>query len=395
LHKSAIYYKQQIPEVFCLFEDSVEGKKTGLYDIHVRLSAQIVSFGGYLMPLKYTSIMEEHRRVRQSVGVFDVSHMGEFTVSGAGALEFVNRFTTNDVASLGLCQVQYSAMLYDHGGIVDDLLVYRMPDRPGASDARFMLVVNAANLDKDFQWIHDHCPSGVELKDISDEITLLAVQGPDSLKVVKKLTSLNLDEIKYYWCAEGTIAGVPGIISRTGYTGEVGWELYVDRKYSETLWNAVMAAGKEFGIGPVGLGARDTLRLEMKYCLYGNDITKDTNPLEAGLGWITKLGKGDFIGRDALLKAKEAGLSRKLIGFELLEKAFPRPHYPILKDGKKVGEVTSGTMSPMLDKGIGLGYVPVELSKIGTEITVDIRGKHMLAVVAKTPFCKDTSLAKQ
>jgi len=366
----------------------VESKKTGLYDIHVNLGAQIVNFGGFLMPLKYTSILEEHRRVRKSVGVFDVSHMGEFTVSGAGAQDFINRLTTNDVAGLGLYQVQYSAMLYDSGGIVDDLLVYRLPDR-------FMLVVNAANLDNDFQWIKDHCPSDVELKDISDEITLLAVQGPDSLKVIKKLTSVNLDDIKYYWCVDGTIAGVPGIISRTGYTGEVGWEIYVHRNHSETLWNAVMEAGKESGIGPVGLGARDTLRLEMKYCLYGNDINKDTNPLEAGLGWITKLDKGDFIGREVLLKVKETGVTRRLIGFELLDQAFPRPHYSILKDGQKIGEVTSGTVSPSLDKGIGLGYVPVAYSKVGTEIVVDIRGKQVPAVIVKTPFCKDTSLAKQ
>jgi aminomethyltransferase len=369
-------------------EGAVDGKKTGLYDIHVRMGAQIVNFGGYLMPLKYTSILEEHRRVRKSVGVFDVSHMGEFIISGAGVDKFVNWMTTNDVASLGMHQVQYSAMLYDNGGIVDDLLVYRLPDR-------YMLVVNAANLDKDFQWIQDHCPQDVNLTDISDDTTLLAVQGPDSNKVVEKLTDVNLNNIKYYWCAEGTIAGVPGIISRTGYTGEIGWELYVDRKYSETLWIAVMDAGQPFGIGPVGLGARDTLRLEMKYCLYGNDISKDTNPLEAGLGWITKLEKGDFIGREAVQKVKDEGVGRRLVSIELNDRAFPRPHYPIVKDAQKVGEVTSGTMSPMLDRGICLGYVAKDFTKVGTELAVQVRGKDVPAVVVKPPFYKDSSLSKQ
>jgi len=366
----------------------VEGKKTGLHEVHVSLGAQIVSFGGYLMPLKYTSILEEHRRVRQSVGVFDVSHMGEFEVSGHGALDFVNRMTVNDVASLGLYQVQYSAMLYDHGGIVDDLLVYRLPDK-------YMLVVNAANLDKDYHWLQDHCPKDVELKNVSDDITLLAVQGPQSNQVVEKLTNVNLNNINYYWCAEGTIAGVPGIISRTGYTGEIGWELYVDRQYSEPLWNAVMTAGKDYGIGPVGLGARDTLRLEMKYCLYGNDISQDTNPLEAGLAWITKLEKGYFVGRDAVQNVKEQGVSRRLVAMELLEKAFPRPHYPIIKNGETVGDVTSGTVSPMLEKGICLGYVAKDYTKVGTELAVQIRGKDVPAVVVKPPFYKDSSLSKQ
>lgn len=369
-------------------EGCVEGKKTGLYDVHVGLGAQIVSFGGYLMPLKYTSILEEHRRVRRSVGVFDVSHMGEFIVSGPGAQDFVNRMTVNDVASLGIYQVQYSAMLYDHGGIVDDLLVYRLPDR-------YMLVVNAANLDKDFRWLQDHCPNQVELKNVSDDITLLAVQGPCSDHVVEKLTDVNLNNINYYWCAEGTIAGVPSIISRTGYTGEIGWELYVDRKHSESLWNAVMTAGKDYEIGPVGLGARDTLRLEMKYCLYGNDISQDTNPLEAGLAWITKLEKGDFIGRDAVQKVKDQGVTRRLVGMELLEKAFPRPHYPIIKNGETVGDITSGTVSPMLEKGICLGYVAADYTKVGTELAVQIRGKDVPAVVIKPPFYKDSSLSKK
>jgi aminomethyltransferase len=365
----------------------MEPKKTGLYHVHVRLGAQIVNFGGFLMPLKYTSIFDEHRLIRKSVGVFDVSHMGEFVVSGGGAEQFLNYITTNDVASLETFQIQYSTMLYDDGGIVDDLLVYRMPDR-------FMLVVNAANVDKDFQWVHHLCPADAEVKDVSDQTTLLAVQGPNADGVVQQLTDVNLKEINYYWFAEGTIGGVSGIISRTGYTGEIGWELYVDRGDSEALWDAVMDAGREFGIGPVGLGARDTLRLEMKYCLYGNDITKDTNPLEAGLGWITKRDKGDFIGRDAVVKAKEEGLKRKLVAFELAEKAFPRPHYPIQKNGQTVGEVTSGTISPSLDKGIALGYVPTEYSKVGTELSVQIRGKAVPAVIIKPPFYKRSSLSK-
>lgn len=365
----------------------VQGKKTGLYDIHIKLGAQIVNFGGYLMPLKYTSIRDEHRRVRNTVGVFDVSHMGEFVVSGEGALEFLNWITTNDVAGLEPYQVQYSTMLYDHGGIVDDLLVYRLPDR-------FMLVVNAANLDKDFQWISDHCPDGVTLKDISDDITLLAIQGPKAGLVVQKITDIDLDEVPYYWCTEGTVGGVPGILSRTGYTGEIGWELYVGREYSEQLWHAVMEAGAEFDIEPVGLGARDSLRLEMKYCLYGNDISQDTNPLEAGLGWVTKLDKGDFIGHDPVAKVKEEGVTRRLVAFELMDQGFPRPHYQIVKDGESVGEVTSGTMSPSLDKGIGLGYVVRPHTKAGTEIAIQIRGKDVPAVIIKPPFYKDSSLAK-
>ncbi len=365
----------------------MQGKKTGLYDIHVKLGAQIVNFGGFLMPLKYKSIREEHRRVRNTVGVFDVSHMGEFVVSGEGALEFLNRITTNDVAGLENYQVQYSTMLYEHGGIVDDLLVYRLPDR-------FMLVPNAANLDKDFQWISDHSPDGVTLKDVSDETTLLAVQGPNSNQVMQQLTDTDLDRVPYYWCREGTVGGVPGILSRTGYTGEVGWELYVGREYSEQLWNAVMEAGSEFDIEPVGLGARDSLRLEMKYCLYGNDINQDTNPLEAGLGWVIRQNKGDFIGRESIVRMKEEGVQRRLVAFELKEKGFPRPHYPILKDGETVGEVTSGTMSPSLDKGIGLGYVARPHTKAGTEITIQIRGKDVPAVIIKPPFYKNSSLAK-
>ncbi len=357
----------------------MEPKKTALYDIHKKLGAKIVEFGGFLMPIQYTSIIQEHKRVRTTVGLFDVSHMGEFFFSGEKALDFLNYVTINNVAKLVDYQAQYSAMCTESGGIVDDLIVYRYPDH-------FMMVVNASNTEKDWNWIQKHLWKEVRVENRSDAITLLAVQGPKSLETLQKLTSVDLGSIKFYHFAEGELANVRMTISRTGYTGELGFELYFDRAFSEKIWNAVMEAGREFNIEPIGLGARDTLRLEMKYCLYGNDIDETTNPLEAGLGWITKLNKGDFIGREALLRVKEESLKRKLIGFKMQGRAFPRHGYAIFKEEQKVGHVTSGTFSPMLQVGIGMGYVPVELSEVGTPISIEIRRKKEPAVVCETPF---------
>jgi len=357
----------------------VEPKKTALYDVHKKLGAKIVEFGGFLMPIQYSSIIREHKRVRTTVGMFDVSHMGEFIFKGERALDFLNYMTINDVAKLVDYQAQYSAMCYDDGGMVDDLLVYRYPDH-------FMMVVNASNTEKDWNWIVQHKQEGVEMENISDSITLLAVQGKKCLPTLQKLTDVDLSAIKFYHFVEGVLAGVPMTVSRTGYTGELGFELYFDRKYSVSVWDAVMDAGREFDIEPIGLGARDTLRLEMKYCLYGNDIDQTTNPLEADLGWITKLRKGNFIGRDALLKVKEEGIQRKLVGFKMKSRSFPRHGYRIFKDEKQIGHVTSGTVSPMLSVGIGMGYVSFEQAAVGTPIDIEIRNKMEPAVVCETPF---------
>ena len=357
----------------------MELKKTGFYDIHVALQAKMVPFAGYIMPIQYTSIIDEHKLVRTQAGLFDVSHMGEFIVRGKDAEAFLQKLTVNDVSALQVNQVQYSAMCYDDGGIVDDLLVYRFEDH-------YMMIVNAANLDKDWQWSQDHLFGDVKMENISDDMSLLALQGPAADAILAKLTDLPLAEIPFYWTLPGKVDGVEMIVSRTGYTGEPGFELCFPVKYSEQIWNALMKAGKAEGLGPVGLGARDTLRMEMKYCLYGNDIDKTTHPLEAGLGWITKLEAGDFIGRDAILKAREQGLTRRLVGFEMTDKAFPRHDYKIVAEGKEIGHVTSGTFSPMLEKGIGIGYVKKSHAGLGSKIKVLIRNKELEATVVKTPF---------
>jgi len=356
-----------------------EPKKTALYDVHKNLGAKIVDFAGYYMPVFYTSIIEEHLKVRSSVGVFDVSHMGEIDFLGDKALDYIQKLTINDASKLDVYQIQYSAMCYPDGGIVDDLLVYRFPDK-------YMMVVNAANLDKDYKWIVDNKIEGAETKNISDDITLLAVQGPKSLDTLQKLTDINLSDMKYYWFTEGKLAGVDMMISRTGYTGELGFELGLPREHSETVWNKVFEAGKEFDIAPIGLGARDTLRLEKKMALYGNDIDQTTNPIEAGLGWITKPDKGDFIGKEAILKVKEEGIKRKLVAFVIEGKAFPRHGYKIYKNDTVIGHVTSGTVSPSLQKGIGLGYVPKEHSKVGEKILIGIRKDKVQAEIIKPPF---------
>lgn len=360
-------------------------KRTAFYDIHCALGAKMVAFAGFAMPVHYaTGIVEEHKRVRNAVGVFDVSHMGEVEVYGPDALAFVQKVTVNDAAKLTPGRVQYSAMCYDDGGIVDDLLVYCLEPQ------RYMLVINAANIEKDVAWVNKHRSGNVTLDNRSDAISLLAVQGPASRSVLQKLTSLDLSTLPYYHCTTGELAGVPMLISRTGYTGELGYELYFSSDVStgKKVWDAIMEAGKDFAITPVGLGARDTLRLEMGFCLYGNDIDQSTHPLEAGLGWITKLDKGEFFGRAALVKAKAEGLKRRLVGFTLSDKAFPRHGYSIHANGKKIGDVTSGTFSPVLERGIGMGYVAIEYAQAGTTLVVNARGKDVPAVVTTLPFVK-------
>lgn len=359
-------------------------KCTALNETHKKLGAKMVPFAGFEMPVYYKGIVAEHNAVRESIGMFDVSHMGEVFVEGPNALDFVQKITVNDASRLTQGQAQYSAMCKPDGGIVDDLLVYKM------GDERYLLVINGANIDKDFAWMRENAIDGAELTNASDDYTLLAVQGPRALDTLRKLTDTNLEEIEFYHFTEGELAGVPMIISRTGYTGELGFELYFssDRQTSENVWNAVMEAGAEFGIEPVGLGARDTLRMEMGYCLYGNDITEETNTIEAGLGWITKLDKGEFNGRDALVKAKEENPARKLIAFKLEERGIPRQGYEISADGNRIGTVTSGTMSPSLGVGIGMGYVARDYAKSGTPISIVIRDKEIPASVQKMPLLK-------
>ncbi len=358
-------------------------KKTKFYSVHEKLNAKIVEFAGYQMPIQYSSIIAEHKSVRNSVGVFDVSHMGEIFISGEKALEFVNYITVNDASILIDGRVQYSAMCYEDGGIVDDLLVYRI------NQNKFMLVVNASNKDKDFEWMKKNNIFNVDIIDESDEYYLLAVQGPNSKATIQKICDKNLD-LEYYHFFFAKVAGIDMLVSRTGYTGELGYELYFkgDEITAEKIWNELFNAGKEFNIQPVGLGARDSLRLEMGFCLYGNDIDQTTNPIEAGLGWITKLKKENFIGKDVLVKTKENGPKRKLVGLISSEKSFPRHGYDLSVNGNKVGVITSGTVSPVLEKAIALGYVESEFSKEGTQVNFLIRGKEIPAFVTKLPFIK-------
>lgn len=356
-------------------------KKTTLFDIHEKLGAKMMPFAGYFMPIQYSGIVDEHLKVRESVGMFDVSHMGEFRVRGEKAEAFLNNLTVNDVTKLTPGKAHYSIMLYPEGGIVDDLLIYKI------ADDHFYMVVNASNMEKDFNWAKDHLLEGVTLENESDATGLLAVQGPNSVKTLQKLTDVNLDELPQFSFAEGKLAGKQMLISATGYTGERGFELYLKAEDAPHVWNEVMKAGEEFGILPIGLGARDTLRMEKKMSLYGNDIDQDTNPLEAGLGWVTKLDGDDFIGKDVLLKVKAEKPSRKLIAFKMVDKGIPRHHYKILsEDENDIGYVTSGTHSPSLGIGIGLGYVNVPFHKTGTKILIQTKRKNLLAEIVKPPL---------
>ncbi len=356
-------------------------KQIPLAQVHEKLGAKMVPFAGFNMPVRYSSDLEEHMTVRNGVGVFDVSHMGEFEVKGPQALDLIQRVTSNDAAKLIDGQAQYSCLPNDKGGVVDDLIVYKIKDED------YVLVVNAGNIDKDWNWISKYNTKGAEMKNVSDETCLFAVQGPKAVEVLQKLTATDLSQIKYYHFALGDFAGAKNVcMSNTGYTGAGGFEIYVHKDEAEKVWNAIFEAGKEFDIKPIGLGARDTLRLEMGFCLYGNDIDDTTSPLEAGLGWITKFTK-EFTNSENIKKQKEAGVSKKLVGFKMIDKGFPRHDYQI-KDasGNSIGKVTSGTISPVLGIGVGLGYVTIENSKPDTEIFIDVRGKALKAVVSKTPL---------
>lgn len=358
-------------------------KRTPLYNKHVEAGAKIVPFAGYDMPVSYTGINAEHEAVRTAVGMFDVSHMGEFIVKGPGALELIQRVTSNDASKLFDGKVQYSCLPNSNGGIIDDLLVYRM------SEEEYMLVVNASNIDKDWDWIVSQNTGGVELKNISDKTALLAVQGPKATAALQKLTDVDLASLEYYSFVRGTMAGFENvIISATGYTGAGGFELYIKNENAEALWDAVMEAGKEFGIAYAGLGCRDTLRLEMGFCLYGNDIDDTTSPIEAGLGWITKFTK-EFTASDIIQGHKTNGTSRKLVGFTLEERAIPRHDYEVCDaEGRVIGKVTSGTQSPSLKTPIGMAYVETAFSKIDSEIYIKVREKLSKAKVVKLPFYK-------
>src|SRR5665213_679475 len=360
-----------------------ELKATALTDVHVKLGAKMVPFAGYNMPVQYVGINAEHETVRNGVGVFDVSHMGEFILKGENALDLIQRVTSNDASKLADGKVQYSCLPNETGGIVDDLLVYRIDERT------YMLVVNASNIEKDWNWINKYNDKKVEMHDISDQTTLLAVQGPKASAALQKLTAINLSEMQYYTFKKGTFDGVDNVlISATGYTGAGGFEIYVENKYAHQIWDDIFKAGEEFGIKPIGLGARDTLRLEMGFCLYGNDIDDTTSPIEAGLGWITKFTK-EFTNKAELLAQKEKGVAKKLIGFEMIDRGIPRHDYEIIDAaGNIIGKVTSGTQSPSLNKAIGIGYVQTVFSKPDSEIFIKIRDKAIKAKVVKTPFYK-------
>ncbi len=347
----------------------------------------MVPFAGFLMPVHYGSINDEHRAVRERAGLFDVSHMGELVFSGPRASDCLQRVTVNDVTALDVDQAQYSAMVNMEGGIVDDCVVCRV-----ARD-RYLMVVNATNIEKDKEHIRRHAPHA-ELRDESESTSLLALQGPRAGEILRAVVDVDLAEIAFYRTRDSEVAGVPAIVSRTGYTGEDGFELFFERAASEAVWEALMEAGRDFGLEPCGLGARDTLRLEMKYALYGNDIDESTNPFEAGLGWIVKLDKGEFVGREALAAIRERGPTRKLVGFRLLERGVPRPGYPVRLDGASVGDVRSGTMSPSLGYGIGTSYLPADRSSPGTRLEVEVRGRGVPAEVVKTPFYTDGSLKR-
>jgi aminomethyltransferase len=363
-------------------------KRTPLFAVHAELGAKLVPFAGFEMPVQYpTGITAEHHAVRRTAGLFDVSHMGEFFVSGPQALDLVQRISVNDASKLDVGQAQYSAMCLETGGIVDDLLVYRFADR-------YMLVVNAANLDKDLAWIRSHAEGlDVEVRDASEDTALLAIQGPGAREILRPLVDVDLDGIRYYRFQEGSVVGSPAVISATGYTGEDGFELYVPTEAAVPLWRRLLEAGSD-RVVPAGLGARDSLRLEMGYPLYGNDLDDRHTVLEAGLGWITKLDKGAFIGREALQAQKAQGIEQRLVGLRIDERGFPRPGYPVRSGGEEVGQLTSGTVSPSLGHGIALGYVPTALAAEGTTLEVDARGRMLEATVVRPPFYREGSIRR-
>ena len=366
-----------------------ELKRTPLWEEHHSAGAKLVPFAGYDMPVQYRSgIIAEHQSVRKFAGLFDVSHMGEIEITGPQALELVQYVTTNDASKLEYGQAQYSVMCREDGGAIDDCIVYRMKDR-------YMIVVNASNRVKDRDWMYHHAQRfDCEVTDRSDDIALIALQGPRAQQILSKLTSTNLDAIRYYHFDEGEVAEAPSIISRTGYTGEDGFELYLKAEDATKVWRRLLEVGAADGLTPAGLGARDSLRLEMGYALYGNDIDEKKTPLEAGLGWVTKLDKGDFIGAEALRTLKEKGVRQRLIGFQLKEKGFPRHGYEVRANGQGTGEVTSGTVSPSLEHGVGLAYVSTESSKVGTPLEIVVRDKTIKAEVVRPPFYKNGTVRK-
>jgi glycine cleavage system T protein (aminomethyltransferase) len=358
-------------------------KRTPLYDAHVRAGARMVEFGGWEMPVQYRGIIEEHRTVRAAVGLFDVSHMGEFEIEGADALATLQALTTNDVAGLEIGHVQYSLLCYADGGVVDDLTVYRLgPDH-------YMLTVNASNIAKDWAWVTSRSAAQerrARWRDVSAQTGLIAVQGPHAERLLGRVADEDVTRIGYYRFARGKLAGVSAILSRTGYTGEDGFEVYAAAGDTPRVWTALLDAGRADGVTPIGLGARDTLRLEMRYALYGNDIDETTNPLEAGLGWVVKPAKGEFIGRDAIEKVRAAGVTRRLVGLQMADRSVARHGYPLVKDGARVGVVTSGSYGPSVDRSIAMAYVATAHAAVGTDLDVEIRAQGRPARVVKTPF---------
>lgn len=361
----------------------MEIKKTSLTKIHESLGAKMIPFAGYSMPLQYNGVIAEHQNVRENVGVFDVSHMGEFIVRGPGSIDLVQKITSNDASSLLIGKVQYSCFPNINGGIVDDLLVYRL------NELTYMLVVNASNIEKDWNWLVQHNTDCVDIENISDQTSLLAIQGPKASQAIQSLTDISLSDMKYYTSQKGIFAGIENIlISSTGYTGAGGFEIYFKTVDAVNVWNKIFDAGKDLHIMPAGLAARDTLRLEMGFCLYGNDIDETTSPLEAGLSWITKF-TTNFIGSYFLKEQKKIGCERRLVGFELLDRGVPRYGYPVVdKNGNQIGQVTSGTISPSLNKAIGLAYIPLSMKALGTEIFIQVRKKKLKAKVVSVPFYK-------
>ncbi len=358
-------------------------KNTALTDLHISLGAKMVPFAGFNMPVQYTGINDEHETVRNGVGVFDVSHMGEFILKGEKALDLIQKVSSNDASKLYDGKVQYAYLPNENGGIVDDFLTYKLDDET------YLLVVNASNIEKDWNWISKFNTFGVDMKDISDNTALLAIQGPKAAEALQSLTDIELASMEYYTFQKGKFAGVDNVIvSATGYTGAGGFEIYVANEDVRTVWDAIFKVGAPYGIKPIGLGARDTLRLEMGFCLYGNDIDDNTSPLEAGLGWVTKFTK-DFVNSENLKAEKEVGIQKKLVGFEMIDRGIPRHDYEIVDvDGNIIGRVTSGTQSPTLKKSVGLGYVNNSFTKEGTEIYINIRNQKVKAVIKKPPFVK-------
>jgi aminomethyltransferase len=364
--------------------DTESLKKTPLYDCHRTLNARMVPFAGWHMPVQYSGLVNEHKNVRSHVGLFDVSHMGELNVTGRGSLEFLQKLTLNDVSKLSIGQAQYNALCYPSGTLIDDIIIYKR------GFDNFFICVNASNVDKDYAWLLENTPKqGVRLENMSEDYAQIAVQGPKSLALLAKVIDIKIDNLPYYHFSEGKVLGIPSIIARTGYTGELGYELYLPSVGAVKVWNGLMEAGQSLGVQPCGLGARDTLRLEVGYLLYGNDMDENTTALECGLSWITQFDKPDFIGREKLLEQKQNGLNKKLIGFEMCDRAIARHGYKLYESAASenpVGVVTSGSPSPTLSKNIGLGYVSSELSKIETPIFVEIRGERKPAKVVKKPF---------